>query len=117
LYLIGNLPRARSVPAVTSQSSTNQHATASSTPSGTAIATTTLPHTSPVAPRGSAPPATAAATGPLRHELKPLRDKRNLAVFGTGLERPADFGGADLSSPDVPSPDLQDSADRASSED
>ncbi|HEX2878774.1 MAG TPA: hypothetical protein VHO25_04485 [Polyangiaceae bacterium] len=123
LYLIGNLPRARPS---TIPSSTSQHATAPSTQSGAPIPTTTLPLTSPVSAGGSAPSATAA-TGPLRHELKPLRDKSNLAVFGTGLERPADLGGpdlgsADLSNPDVPgldppSPDLQGSADRTSPED
>jgi hypothetical protein len=43
------------------------------------------------------PPTTTTAA----HDgLKPVRDKSNLAVFGTGLEGAADVGGADLAGAD-----------------
>jgi hypothetical protein len=119
LYLIGNLPRGRSIPAPTGNSTTNQPSTNryATVPSDRADKGATPPvmPLSVASPERRTPP-------PAPTELKPVRDKSNLAVFGTGLERPADLGGtdfgaADLTSPDLASPDPGHRADPASSDD
>lgn len=96
LYLIGNLPRRQSNPAPTTgepgiaseQSTTPRSARTGHAANAPAAATAPLPLASPAMPQPT--------TGPAQGQLKPVRDKSNLAVFGNGLERPADLGGPDF---------------------
>ncbi len=99
LYLIGNLPRPQLHQAPTTGESRNASATLRSDRTGPVVnvpaAATAGQPLAPAIPQPTARPAQA--------QLKPVRDKSNLAVFGNGLERPADLSGPDLE-PELDSP-------------
>jgi hypothetical protein len=97
LYLIGNWPRDK-----TTGKPSNNAAPASNLPPQNGAWVPAPPLGKPTlapAESPSSPPAPAFAQKPGAQqaappgELKPLRDKSNLAVFGTGLERAADLSG------------------------